>query len=258
MKSRIPDPSRYTPKPVDRPRRREKGRSKVVTIAQLLAIALVGGATMVGSLALWAFMRSGSQFFVDVKEALSPKPPEESVDVRTFVVDQIRDVSELTTAVFTMEAVVPAQSDRKIGDFTIGQTNMLYVAYGEVRAGINLEGLTVNDVVTETTITPEGEEIEQVTLTLPAPEIIDSKIDVDRSSVYDYERGWFGPDRAPELQTLAQQEARSRVEEAAYEQGILCQASDRAELVVGQLLETAGFDSVTIETAPGTAAECAG
>ena len=157
---------------------------------------------MLASIAGLAFVRSGSQFIEGVQTAFTLHPPEEKADVRTVVVEQVRSVSELTTAVFTMEAVVPTQSDRKLGDYTIGKTNLLYVAYGEVRAGVTLEDLTPADVVASA----EGA---QVTLTLPPAQILDTKIDVARSNVYDYSRGFLnlGPDRAPELQDIAQKEA---------------------------------------------------
>jgi len=206
---------------------------------------------MLGSLALFAFMRSGGQFFEDVKESLTIQPPEETADVRTVVVEQVQEVSELTTAVFTMEAVIPAQSDRKIGEVTIGKTNLLYVAYGEVRAGVDLEELTTANVTT-------SETGEQIKLTLPAPKIIDTKIDVTRSSVYDYSRGFLnlGPDRGTQLQSLAQQEAEIKIEQAACEQGILNQANDRAALVVTQLLQVSGFSQVTIETTQSSSTDC--
>lgn len=207
---------------------------------------------MLGALAGLAFIRSGSQFMEGVKMALTLSPPEETVDVPTVVVEKVRNVSELTTAVFTMEAVVPAQSDRKLGEVTIGQTNLLYVAYGEVRAGVDLEKLERADVTT-------GLEGSAIKLTLPPPEILDKKIDVTRSNVYDYNRGFLnlGPDRAPQLQALAQQEAIARIESAALcEQAILTQANERADLVITQLLTTAGFDNIVVETTPGNTSIC--
>ena len=232
-------------------RERKRGGTPIFRALQLIAIATTGGAVMLGSLALFAFLRSGGQFFEDMKDSLTIQPPEETVDVRTVVVEQVQEVSELTTAVFTMEAVVPAQSDRKLGEVTIGKTNLLYVAYGEVRAGVDLEELTTADVSPSETGT-------QIKLTLPPPKLLDTKIDVARSDVYDYSRGYFnlGPDRAPELQSLAQQEALVKIERAACEQGILDQANDRAALVVTQLLQASGFSAVTVETTPSANTAC--
>ncbi len=186
-----------------------------------------------------------------VKMALTPQPPEETVDVRTVVVKQVRNVSELTTAVFTMEAVVPTQSDRKIGEYTIGQTNLLYIAYGETRAGVDLSKLKATDVST-------SEAGKRVTLVLPPPKLFGTEIDVERSDVYDYSRGFLnlGPDRAPELQAAAEKEALVQIEQAACEQNILAQANDRAELVVTQLLQTTGFEEVVVETSIDASADC--
>ena len=219
---------------------------------QLMAIAATGGAVMIASLAGLAFMRSGTQFVEGVKMALTPKPPEDKTDIRTVVVKQMRGASELTTAVFTMEAVVPAQSDRKLGDYTIAKTNLLYVAYGEVRAGVDLEELESSDVST-------SEDGKRVTLKLPAPKILDKKIDVDRSEVYDYDRGFLnlGPDRGLQLQGLAQQAAVKEIELAAVcEQSILDQANDRAELVITKLLMSTGFEQIVIEPSAGDTSIC--
>ena len=207
---------------------------------------------MLASLAGLAFMRSGTQFMDGVKMALTPKPPEDKADIRTVVVKQMRGASELTTAVFTMEAVVPAESDRKLGDYTIAKTNLLYVAYGEVRAGVDLEELDSSDVLT-------SEDGTSVTLKLPAPKVLDKKIDVSRSEVYDYSRGFLnlGPDRGLQLQGLAQQEAVKKIELAAVcEQNILGQANERAELVITKLLMSTGFENIVIEPSEGDMSAC--
>lgn len=250
MKSRMPDPDRYRPVPTRRDRART-GRSPIFRALQLVAISATGGAVIVAGLAGLAFLRSGSRFLTGVKMALTPQPPEETVDVRTVVVKQVRNVSELTTAVFTMEAVVPAQSDRKLGEYTIGKTNLLYIAYGETRAGVDLSELKATDVST-------SDAGKRVKLVLPPPQLFDTKIDVTRSKVYDYSRGFLnlGPDRAPELQAAAEKEAVLEIEQAACDQDILAQANDRAELVVSQLLQSTGFEEVIIETSPSTSADC--
>ncbi|MGB3294429.1 MAG: DUF4230 domain-containing protein [Phormidesmis sp.] len=250
MKSRLPDPNRYRSMPTRRDRAKTQ-RSPIVRALQLLAISATGGAVIVAGLAGLAFWRSGSRFMTGVKMALTPQPPEETVDVRTVVVEQVRNVSELTTAVFTMEAVVPTQSDRKIGDYTIGKTNLLYIAYGETRAGVDLSELKATDVST-------SEEGKRVKLVLPPPQLFGTAIDVERSDVYDYSRGFLnlGPDRAPQLQAAAEKEAVSEIEQAACDQDILTQANDRAELVVSQLLQTTGFEEVIVETSPRTSADC--
>ena len=110
-----------------------------------------------------------------------------------------------------------------------------------MRAGVDLKDLNANNVqiVNDT-----------IQLQLPPPRILDSKIDVNRSSVYDYDRGFLGlgPDVAPQLQMLAQRETLKKITTAACSQGVLQQANDRAELVVEKLLNTAGYKQVLVNT----------
>jgi hypothetical protein len=132
----------------------------------------------------------------------------------------------------------------------VGKTTLIYIAYGEVRAGVDLSAIAPTDIRTV------GDVLQ---ITLPAPIILDSKIDVNRSQVFDYDRGFLGlgPDRAPELQDKAQEVALQKVILAACQQGILQQASTRAELVVQQLLQNTGFTQVVVESQPSPNAACA-
>jgi len=166
--------------------------------------------------------------------------PAPQIDVRSVVVKQVQDSSELTTAIFTMEAVVPTQQDATMGGMVIGSTKLLYIAHGQVRAGIDLSKIGLTDVQAVG---------DALTVRLPMPKLLDSKIDVGRSSVYDYSRGalGLGPDVAPQLQTLAQQKALLKITDAACEKGILTQANDRAKLVIGQLLKVPAYKTITVQ-----------
>ncbi len=217
----------------------------------MVASAAVGGVVLVSVVAGIGLWRSGDQFLEGVRLMLTPTSTEPQVDVRSVVVQQLRGASELTTAIFAMEAVVPARSDRTLAGYVIGSTNLLYLAYGEVRAGVDLSQITLTDVQFE------GDTAIQVTL--PPPQILDSKLDLTRSNVYDYDRGMLGlgPDNAPALQEQAQQEALSKIEAAACTENLLAEANQRAELVVSQLLSTAGFQSVTVVTQSPDNSTCA-
>ncbi|MEL7316779.1 MAG: DUF4230 domain-containing protein [Cyanobacteria bacterium J06559_3] len=222
----------------------------LLRILRIFGGSLSGAMLLLGIIAGIGLWRSGEQFFEGVKMALMPAEPKEEIDVRTVVVQQVQGASELTTAVFTMEAVVPTSSARVVANYEVGKTTLIYIAHGEVRAGVDLSGIGPSNVqASDTTLR----------VTLPEPTIIDSKIDVNESEVYDYNRGFLGlgPDRAPELQDKAQEAALDRVIVAACQQGILQQASDRAELVVGQLLQNTGFERVEVESRPPTNTTCA-
>lgn len=206
-----------------------------------LMLMTTGGVVLIGLLFGVGVLRSGTRFFEGLNAMFNAPPPKPQVDVRSLIVSQVRGASELTTAVFTMEAVVPTRQDRNLGGYTLGTTTLLYIAYGEVRAGIDLQDLKPDDVqIVNNTIQ----------LKLPPPRILDSKIDVNRSTVYDYDRGFLslGPDVAPQLQMLAQRETLKKIVTAACSNGVLAQANDRSQLVVEKLLNTAGYKQVEVKT----------
>jgi hypothetical protein len=206
---------------------------------------LSGGSIVLGILLLWGMGKSGHQFWSTLKTTFVGDPPAPQVDIRSLVIQQVRDASELTTAVFTMEAVVPTQQDAKLGNFVIGTTKLLYVAYGQVRAGVDLSLLTPQDVQIQ------GNRLQ---IQLPAPQLLDSKIDVNRSRVYDYNRGFLGlgPDTAPGLQTLAQQQALEKIVAAACQESVLERANAQAKLVVSQLVRVPPYQQVLVTTrSPG-------
>ncbi len=206
-----------------------------------LMLMTTGGVVLIALLFGVGVLRSGTRFFEGLNAMFNAPPPKPEVDVRSLIVSQVRGASELTTAVFTMEAVVPTRQDRNLGGYTLGTTTLLYIAYGEVRAGIDLQDLKPDDVqVVNNTIQ----------LKLPPPRILDSKIDVNRSTVYDYDRGFLslGPDVAPQLQMLAQRETLKKIVTAACSNGVLAQANDRSQLVVEKLLNTAGYKQVEVKT----------
>lgn len=210
---------------------------------------LAGSGLLLIAVLATGFARSGDQFFNQLKSLVSAKPPEPKVETRSIVIQQIRQASELTTAVFTMEAVVPTQQDAAIAGMVIGTTKLLYIARGEVRAGVDLNELSPKNVQ----ITGDT-----VRLQLPAPKILDKKLDVTRSSVYDYNRGplGLGPDVAPNLQKLAQEEALKKIQLAACADGILDKANDRAKLAVSQLIRISGIKQVLVEPQSITAQQC--
>jgi hypothetical protein len=178
----------------------------------------------------------------------APAPPE--VDVTTVIIQQIRGASELTTAVFGMQVVVPTQQDRNVlGQVTIGTTSLLYIAYGEVKAGVDLSQIQTEDV----RVTPD-----LITIPLPPAQILDRKIDVERSQVYAYDRGFLGlgPDTAPKLQTLASQAALNQIVAVACEHNILGQAQERAALVVEKLLGATTETTIVVESLVAEQTDC--
>ncbi|MFM7425393.1 MAG: DUF4230 domain-containing protein [Elainella sp.] len=226
-----------------------------------LGLLTTGGLTMLGLVTLANLSanlgRTGGQFFSRLGNLFTVQEPPAQVDIRSLVVQQVRNASELTTAVYSMESVVPTSRERTLGGYVIGKTTLLYIAHGEVRAGVDLATLRPEDV--QTAVQATGTTLGTgLTLRLPPPKILDSKIDVNRSKVYDYDRGFMGlgPDVAPELQELAQRETLAKIVETACTNGVLQSANDRAKLAVSQLLATAGYADITVEIQPPAADAC--
>ncbi len=222
-----------------------KPTSPWFTLFKTVGFLLSGGSTLLGLLLLVGLWRMGDGFLSKVTALFSGAKAEPKVDVRSVVIKQVQDASELTTAIFTMEAVVPTQQDATLGSFVFGTTKLLYIAHGQVRAGVDLSQLKPES------ITVLGD---RLLLRLPPPKLLDSKVDVNRSSVYDYNRGTLGlgPDVGTNLQTLAQQKALVKIVETACNEGILARANDRAKFVVGQLVKVPPYKEIVIETqAPG-------
>ncbi|AFZ42868.1 hypothetical protein PCC7418_0645 [Halothece sp. PCC 7418] len=211
-----------------------------------------GGITLVTLLILIGIWRAGTGFFSLVESLFNAPPPQPEVAMPTLVVNQIQGVSDLTTAVFTMEAIVPTQQDRKLGNVTLGTTRLLYIAQGEVRAGVDLSAITAEDIVV-------NEETDSVVVNIPSAEILDHNLNVNHSQVYDYDRGFLnlGPDVAPQLQTLAQQKTLDKVLSAACQQGILDQARDRAQLTIKELLTASGYSNVKVVSEVSANHQCA-
>ncbi|MEM1240079.1 MAG: DUF4230 domain-containing protein [Cyanobacteria bacterium P01_H01_bin.26] len=242
-------PSKTEPDSLDRKTDQEQSEQPgQLRFWPMVSMAILGGGVLVTLLAGYGLWRSGDRFMDGMKMMFTPKPPEDTVDTRTLVVNQVQGASELTTAIFSMEAVVPTESNRTVGNYVIGQTNLLYIAHGEVRAGIDLSAISEANIEV---VDDSGDLPPSLVVNLPAPKILDSKLDVTRSDVYDYDRGFLqlGPDRAPELQTLAQQEALKRIRQGACDEGILTMASERAEVTMRQLIEPMGYGNLTVTVA---------
>lgn len=174
-------------------------------------------------------------------------------DPASLIVSQVRDVSEFTTAMFEMDAVVPV-SDQKhiIAHIPIAESKLLYIAHGNVRVGVELSGFQADNVKVAG---------DKITVTLPALKVLDSKLDLDHSSVYSYDRGFlgWGPD-VVNLQGQAQREAVKKIEEAACQNWLIKTASDRVENTVehllSQVLKDRGYREIIVKAQPPSEGSC--
>lgn len=114
---------------------------------------------------------------------------------------------------------------------------ILILAYGQVRAGFDLEKIKAEDLWSDGT---------SVRLVLPAPEILNSSLDFERTRIIYYENNLILDDNNPNLQGEALAQAKKAIEKAALEAGILNQANDFGQLYFENFLYSLGFTDVEV------------
>lgn len=208
---------------------------------QQLILLGVGGINLIILLIIFSIWHTGDRVLNFISNTLQPQPIELKVDDSSIIVERLQNLQELTTTVQTMEKIVPTSAERTLGDIPIATTRLLYIAKAEVRAGVDLRELTDQDISVNN---------KSIEINLPSARILDSKIDVNNSRVYNYDRGFLnlGPDVAPQLQTIAQRKTLQDIVDAACEGDILENANLRAKESISQLLTNLGYSQVKVNT----------
>ena len=219
--------------------------SRSTSIGQKLLLWSAGGINLLILLILIGIWRTGDRTLNFIGNLFKFSAAESKVENFTPLVRRIENIQELSTTVQTIETVVPASAERKIGDIPLATTRLLYIARGEIEAGVDLSELTDANIAVNNN---------RIEIDLPPAKILDSKIDVNRSRVYDYNRGFLnlGPDVAPQLQTLAQRKTLDRMIATACQEGILDNANLKAKEAITQLLTNTDRRQVTVNTTTAT------
>ncbi len=152
------------------------------------------------------------------------------------IMREINNLARLETAEYLPEKILSADT----GPTFLGlfDDNLLFVARGQVIAGVDLANLTQADIQAVT--------FQTVTIRMPAAEIFVATLDNENSYVADRDIGIGrrigGID--PDLETRVRREAVSAIEEAALEAGILELADENARNVIEGILKAVGFQEV--------------
>lgn len=149
------------------------------------------------------------------------------------IIHEIRTLARLETIQYTVEKVITADSGREDLKALFGD-KLLFVAHGEVTAGINLEKLGLNDVQLQG---------KAVTIKLPEPEVLVYRLDNQASYVYDRQTGLLVKQNT-QLETLARQKAEEEIYNTAIADGILKQARINAENYLDRLIRSLGYEEV--------------
>lgn len=161
-----------------------------------------------------------------------PAPPEPAA--ATVLVGRVQELARLETAVVPLTTTIRGTRGEGWLRVAAGE-DLLFLAVGEARAGVDLAELDQDDVWRD------GDGV--LWVRLPEARLFGVTLDEDRSQVLVREQGWFGrADR--DLESEARREALRHLEAQAEELGLPSVARDGAERVVRDLLARAGEPDV--------------
>jgi len=215
----------------------------VNTVILVLILLVLAG----GGLLFFGALRQLTQPLEAAEQALQERfegivnPTPTIIPDPVTIILQVRDLSRLETASYTVEKVITAETGQGPFSFLFGD-RLILVARGQVIAGVDLGKMEEGDIL----ITEDG----TVVVTLPPAEILVVTLDNQKSYVVDRDTGLVGTN--PALETEARQAAEKEVLDAALEDGILDTAQRNAEMYVRQLIMALGFDEVIFAQAVPT------
>lgn len=165
--------------------------------------------------------------------------PEDPLRTTPSVVVAVRDLARLETVEFHVERVIDLR-DRQSLLFGLIQTQdaILFVAVGQVVAGVDLAELGEDDVVVD-------RERGTARINLPAARVLSTRLDNEQSWVYARTTDILAR-RHEDLESRARQEAQRTLEQAALDAGILERARTNAESTVAALVRSLGYTEVTV------------
>jgi len=213
------------------------GKTNVNTVILVLILITV----LVGGVAVFWSVRQVTQPLAEAERTLkeqfdqvvNPTPTIQPDPVT--IVKEVRSLSRLETAAYTIEKIITAESQQGPFAFLLGD-RLIFVAHGQVIAGVDLAKLEENDI----TVEEDG----SVDVVMPEAEIFITALNNEDSYVFDRDTGVIG--MKVDLETEARRAAEEEIENAALEDGILEMAQTNAETYVRHLILTLGFREVSI------------
>lgn len=210
-----------------------QSRRQFVVWSGIATVALIG-------IALIAFF-VGRIFPPALPPTPTPLPTNTPLPPPVITIQGIKSQAKLSTIEYnTVSEIYREDVPEGWLDGLLGtKERLLVLVYGDVQAGFDLEKLKKEDLWTDG---------KRVRLVLPAPEIINSSIDFDRTHIVYYENNLVLEKNNPNLQGEALAEAQKAIEQAALEDGILDKANTHGKLYYENFLRSLGFTEVEVVT----------
>jgi Protein of unknown function (DUF4230) len=214
----------------------ENNKGWVLVIGVLVIIAIVSSAMI--WLVYDSFQRTVTpvqsmtgELATQVSSMLNPTPT--LIPNPITIIRDVRSLARLETIQYTVEKVITAEQ----GQGTLGALfgdKLIFVAHGQVIAGIDLSKLGAGDIEIKEGI---------LYMQLPKPEIFVAALDNEKSYVYDRQTGLLTKGDI-NLESSARRLAEDEIEKAAVEDGIMDLARQNAENYLTRLLSDLGYPEV--------------
>lgn len=160
-------------------------------------------------------------------------------DPKAIILNQLRQVNELTTSVMGIVAIISSQQTKEMVGMEIGSTEMLYMGVGKIRAGIDLGELTEEDIRLDR---------ETVYVTLPEVQILDVSLDVNQSQVLNVDRSLLLSPWGHDIQSAAEKRALEEIQLAASnEEWVSKSVAEQTMAVLDGMAKMMGVEELRIQ-----------
>ncbi|WP_422772965.1 DUF4230 domain-containing protein [Plantactinospora sp. WMMC1484] len=199
---------------------------------------------LVGVIGVIAVLVLGVQVSGLLPDWRNPFAKEETDRSQPPLLKSIQDLSRYVAAEGNFEVVVDLEQNRKyVPDFLLGERT-LFVGAGTVDAYVDFGQLGEDAVVV-------SEDRRSVEVKLPAPQLGEVNLDLERSYVFAEERGVlnrlgevFGGDPNRQRETYIR--AEQKIAESARSSGLGERAQENTRKMLDQMLRSLGYEQVTI------------
>lgn len=152
------------------------------------------------------------------------------------VVTKLQSLNRFETASFSIEKIIDAgTANSDLKEFLFGDS-LLLIAHGNVIAGFDLSKIGEDNFLIEN---------EKITINLPNAQILLSKLDNDKTRVYDRRQGLLTRGDK-DLESEARLAAEKSIISAACDEGILVEAAKNGRNQLSALFKALGFTTVII------------
>ncbi|NLU79805.1 DUF4230 domain-containing protein [Micromonospora sp. HNM0581] len=199
---------------------------------------------VLGAAALAVVVLLGVQTTGILPEFRNPFTKEQTDRTQPALLESMQDLSRYVAAEGNFQVVVDLQNDRRnVPDWLLNDRT-LFVGSGSVEAYVDFATLTEGALVQSA----DGRSVE---IKLPAPQLAETNLDLEKSYVFAEERGLLNrvgdliggdPNRQQEVYRLAE----DRITAAARDSGLSARAEENTRKMLEGLLRSLGFEQVTI------------